>query len=128
MWYCMTWYLKGYQKFKQSKLKSLGLLDKCWTFKLDLTWFNLKSDLDIKLRDRAYFLKICKESWKFLVLMHYTVRRKSRNPERQYQSREILIQIQSLLPKTGRCHRKCRLWLSIRIEGSKSHFLVVESW
>ena len=39
MRYCMTLYLKGYQKYNRSKLKSLDLLYKSWSFNFDLTYF-----------------------------------------------------------------------------------------
>ena len=39
MRYCMTLYLKWYQKYHRSNLKSLNLLNKSWTFNFDLSYF-----------------------------------------------------------------------------------------
>ena len=37
--YCMTLYLKGYQKYDKSNLKHLNILSKSRTFNLDLSYF-----------------------------------------------------------------------------------------
>ena len=58
----------------------------------------------------------------------HTASKNSRNPGNQEQSREILNSIQSLLPKTGRYHRKHRPSISGKIGGYNSHSLVVMSW
>ena len=39
MRYCVTLYLKGYKRYDRSKLKSLNLLNKSWTFNFDLSYF-----------------------------------------------------------------------------------------
>ena len=38
MRYCITLYLKGYQKYDRSKLKHVDLLNKSWTFNFDLSF------------------------------------------------------------------------------------------
>ena len=59
---------------------------------------------------------------------NYTVSKNSLNPERQEQSREIFNPIPSLLPNTGRYHRKHRPSILSKIGGYDSLFLVVLSW
>ena len=64
MRYFMTLYLKGYQNYNRSKLKSLILLTKSWSFNFDLPyfWHSLRYKvIQYLIRKLSYMVKMGQE-------------------------------------------------------------------